>query len=50
MTVRFETRETGPGRTRNFRLAASGLTRADPLDSLGWDQDGDDAAKNSDTR
>jgi DNA polymerase-4 len=50
VTVRFETRETGPGRTRNFRLAASGLTRADPLDSLGWDQDGDDAAKNSDTR
>ena len=37
VTVRFETRATGPGRTRNFRLPEPLLTRADPLDSLDWD-------------
>lgn len=37
VTVRFETRSTGPGRARNFRLPEPPLTRADPIDSLGWD-------------
>jgi DNA polymerase-4 len=34
VTVRFETRSTGPGPTRTFPAEASGLVRADPLDSL----------------
>lgn len=37
VTVRFETRSTGRGRTRNFRLPEPLLERADPLDSLDWD-------------
>lgn len=37
VTVRFETRTTGPGLTRNFRLPEPLLARADPLDSLDWD-------------
>lgn len=37
VTVRFETRATGPGRARTFRLPEPALVRADPLDSLGWD-------------
>ncbi|WP_235831429.1 DNA polymerase IV [Gordonia zhaorongruii] len=37
VTVRFETRSTGPGRTRNFRLPEPMLSRADPLASLDWD-------------
>ena len=37
VSVRFETRATGPGRMRTFRLPEPGLTRADPLDSLDWE-------------
>ncbi|MFT4087527.1 MAG: DNA polymerase IV [Gordonia sp. (in: high G+C Gram-positive bacteria)] len=37
VTVRFETRVTGPGRTRTFRLPETNLTEADPLDSLAWE-------------
>ncbi len=37
VTVRFETRATGPGRSRTFRLSEADLRRADPLDSLAWD-------------
>ncbi|MBB4136877.1 DNA polymerase-4 [Gordonia humi] len=37
VTVRFETRSTGPGRTRNFRLPEPLLRRADPLASLDWE-------------
>lgn len=37
VTVRFETRATGPGRSRTFRLPAEELAWADPLDSLAWD-------------
>ncbi|WP_442348788.1 DNA polymerase IV [Gordonia sp. (in: high G+C Gram-positive bacteria)] len=37
VTVRFETRSTGRGRTRNFRLPEPLLERADPLGSLDWD-------------
>ena len=35
VTVRFETRATGPGRARTFAADAPELTRADPLASLG---------------
>ena len=38
VTVRFETRATGPGRAQTFRLPEPRLTRADPLDSLAWDE------------
>ncbi|WP_420712884.1 DNA polymerase IV [Gordonia sp. MP11Mi] len=41
VTVRFETRTTGPGRTRNFRLPEPLLKHADPLDSLDWDLPGE---------
>jgi DNA polymerase-4 len=34
VTVRFETRSTGPGRARTFADADPALTRADPLGSL----------------
>ncbi|QLY34443.1 DNA polymerase IV [Nocardia huaxiensis] len=34
VTVRFETRSTGPGPARTFAADDPGLTRADPLDSL----------------
>lgn len=37
VTVRFETRATGPGRTRTFRVPDDALERADPLDSLAWE-------------
>lgn len=36
VTVRFETRATGPGRAQTFRLPTDVLRRADPLDSLAW--------------
>ncbi|MGV0850130.1 DNA polymerase IV [Mycolicibacterium phlei] len=36
MTVRFETRTTGPGQARTFRLDTPGLERANPVDSLDW--------------
>ena len=36
VTVRFETRTTGPGRTRTFAVDDPLLTLADPLDSLEW--------------
>lgn len=36
VTVRFETRTTGPGRAVTFRLPEPALTPADPLDSLDW--------------
>lgn len=35
VTVRFETRSTGPGAARTFSAEDPALTRADPLDSLG---------------
>lgn len=38
VTVRFETRATGPGRARTFRLPEAALIAADPLDSLAWDE------------
>lgn len=41
VTVRFETRTTGPGRTRTFGVDDPDLRSADPLDSLEWDL-GDD--------
>ncbi len=36
VTVRFETRASGPGRAITFTLPAPALRRADPLDSLDW--------------
>lgn len=37
VTVRFETRSTGPGRIKSMRADDAGLRAADPLDSLDWD-------------
>lgn len=36
MTVRFETRASGPGPARTFPDDTSGFSRADPVDSLDW--------------
>ncbi|WKD57376.1 DNA polymerase IV [Corynebacterium capitovis DSM 44611] len=36
VTVRFETRATGPGRSVNLRADDPELKRADPVDSLAW--------------
>ena len=36
VTVRFETRTTGPGRIHNFAIDDDQLVVADPLDSLDW--------------
>nr|WP_325064857.1 DNA polymerase IV [Gordonia mangrovi] len=40
VTVRFETRATGPGRARTFPADDAALRRADPIDSLAWPQTG----------
>ena len=37
VTVRFETRATGPGRIKSLRSDDPLLSPADPLDSLAWD-------------
>ncbi len=37
VTVRFETRATGPGRIKSLRADDPHLSPADPLDSLAWD-------------
>ena len=36
VSVRFETRATGPGRTKSFAADDPALVPADPLDSLDW--------------
>jgi DNA polymerase IV len=36
MTVRFETRASGPGPARTFPEDTPDVTRANPLDSLDW--------------
>lgn len=36
MTVRFETRATGPGQARTFPQDDPALSRANPVDSLAW--------------
>ncbi|OBG80168.1 DNA polymerase IV [Mycobacterium sp. E802] len=36
MTVRFETRASGPGIARTFPADTPGLARANPIDSLDW--------------
>lgn len=36
MTVRFETRSSGPGPVRTFPVDEPGIARADPVDSLDW--------------
>ncbi|GAB2504166.1 DNA polymerase IV [Corynebacterium atrinae] len=38
VSVRFETRATGPGKTRTFDVDDPDLTAADPLASLAWDE------------
>ena len=37
VTVRFETRATGPGRIKSLRADDPQLQQADPLDSLAWE-------------
>jgi DNA polymerase-4 len=36
MTVRFETRSTGPGTTRTLPETDPNISRANPVDSLDW--------------
>lgn len=36
MTVRFETRASGPGPARTFPEDSPEISRADPVDSLDW--------------
>ena len=36
VSVRFETRATGPGKTRSFAVNDPALHPGDPLDSLDW--------------
>jgi DNA polymerase-4 len=36
MTVRFETRSTGPGQARTFPDDTADIARANPVDSLDW--------------
>lgn len=36
VSVRFETRATGPGKMKSFRLDDAHLSPADPVDSLAW--------------
>jgi DNA polymerase-4 len=36
VSVRFETRASGPGVMRTFAIDAAELTGADPVDSLDW--------------
>jgi DNA polymerase-4 len=36
MTVRFETRSTGPGPVHTFADDNPDITRANPVDSLDW--------------
>ncbi len=36
MTIRFETRSSGPGIARTFRADLPEIIRADPIDSLDW--------------
>jgi DNA polymerase-4 len=36
VTVRFETRGSGPGPARTFAADTDDITRANPLDSLDW--------------
>ncbi|MDO5668836.1 MAG: DNA polymerase IV [Corynebacterium sp.] len=38
VSVRFETRATGPGRTHTFDVDDPELVPADPLDSLAWEE------------
>ncbi|MUM22822.1 DNA polymerase IV [Mycobacterium sp. CBMA271] len=39
MTVRFETRSSGPGIARTFAVDDPGITRADPIASLDWPEE-----------
>jgi len=36
VTVRFETRGSGPGPARTFPVDSSDITGANPIDSLDW--------------
>ena len=36
VSVRFETRSSGPGLMRTFAIDDAELTAADPVDSLDW--------------
>ncbi|KXP14561.1 DNA polymerase IV [Tsukamurella pseudospumae] len=39
LSVRFETRTSGPGRMRSFKVDDAALREADPLDSLDWPEE-----------
>lgn len=45
MTVRFETRSTGPGQSRTLPIDDDAVTRADPVDSLDWPDFVDELAR-----
>ncbi|QZT59493.1 DNA polymerase IV [Mycolicibacterium austroafricanum] len=49
MTVRFETRGTGPGPARTFRADDPALTRANPVDSLDWPDFVEEMARDQNT-
>lgn len=49
MTVRFETRATGPGAARTFRSDDPALSRANPVDSLAWPDFVEQVARHQDT-
>ncbi|WAC55832.1 DNA polymerase IV [Gordonia sp. SL306] len=48
LTVRFETRATGPGRALTFATDDPAVRRADPLDSLAWPDLGSSAPRDGD--
>lgn len=49
VSVRFETRSTGPGVMRTFAADNPGLARANPVDSLDWGEYLDDLARSAPT-
>lgn len=49
VSVRFETRSTGPGVMRTFAADNPDLTRANPVDSLDWREYLDDLARSAPT-
>ena len=50
MTVRFETRSTGPGPTRTLSVDDVAVTRANPVDSLDWPDFVDDLSRRQSAR
>lgn len=48
LTVRFETRSTGPGFARTFSAGDAELSRANPVDSLDWPRFVEETARSQD--